>query len=651
MLNNINTPIVRLFADIQNAVAENAACATPEMERAFMVAGGKERVYFNQLATKLAGNIIAQLNDVVVEDTITVYPVAEGKNPRPSKQSLNASLKMVASYSLLMSGYTNQDIIHSAIENWLDDDSVAMSTPLDLDVVSADLIKALIDADILDSEEGQAQMDTGERFKAHGITTRIQELRLSTMQRLWDTAPPKMKPMLFPLTWYNNGTSELKNLSFNMVVSPDFIKALQIQGSTAYMVNPAIRANIKRNLNKGLYNAEEEKALDELLRLKLNTPYYFPSTPDYRGRMYARGGLTTFQGIKDIRACLDFAESHNVDEYGLFLHIANAYGHDKVSLNDRFQWVKDNHISLMTTKAPSLYAERARLAYVEYKETGRSNVICRIDGTCSGVQITSGLYLDAKTGAAVNVSLSTPEDVPQDLYGLVANAAIYNCKRATERNLLVKYNRDLTKKMIMILAYGAGEETLIDSIKEFLTSVGERTTQAKSLYKIIMSAIHENFPAVTRLNKQLQRELDLLNIDKLKYKLSDMTVKINPKNSDSLNLAGTNYTARMLGKSLPDKAALIRGIAPNFVHSLDAELLRKAIRELNCDVSAIHDDLGVHSKDVKTALMAVRKGYYEVIKAQPLESLYTGMGIAEEFEPDEDGLNLPDVLQSTYLFS
>jgi len=389
----------------------------------------------------------------------------------------------------------------------------------------------------------------------------------------------------------------------------------------------------------------------ELLRLDMDRTYYFPHTPDYRGRAYARGGLTTFQGTKDLRAAFDFAERKKADETGLYLHIANACGYDKESITNRIKWVKDNHTTLMTTPQTSLYAERARLAYVEYKESGLSNVICRIDGTCSGVQITSGLYLDAVTGKAVNVGMSTQDDKPEDCYGLVAAEALKLAKKGVDKAIIIKYMRDLTKKVVMILAYGAGEQTLIDTVKDFLIEKGERTTNARSLQKVIMTAINTKFAAITKLNDHLQLELELTPLTKLSYQLSDIKVKFKPTNTAYLNLYGTSYTAKLVGKRQPDAAALARGIAPNFVHSLDSEILRKAVNKLNTDVSCIHDDMGIHSCDVSTALQAVRTAYVEVIKAEPLKALYKAMDLLDEYEPEDNGLDLKDVLESAYLFS
>jgi hypothetical protein len=648
MLNHINKTIVQGFALIQNAVNDNAACATLEQEIAFMVAGGKERVYLNQLASRLTGNIIARVSaNVVNEEEITVHP--EGTRSRT--QSLNGSMYMVASYSVLMNGYTSADILHTALENWSDEDQLATEQKLDFAVIAKSIVQQFIKDGILSEVEGEGQMDTGERFKGFPATQNIQDLRNNTMVEMWNNATPKMKPMLHKVSWNTQGQCAIPNLTFKLTVTSDFVQALNRAGHTGYKVNPAIRAEIKRNIKRGVYDKDQLQAMKSMLRLDPMQTYYFPHTPDYRGRFYARGGLTTFQGVKDIRAAFDFAQYKTVSEEGLFLHIANAFGKDKLSITNRLEWVRNSHMQLMSTPASNLYADRARLAYIEYKETGMTNIICRIDGTCSGVQITSGLFLDKSTAQSVNVTKSSPDDTPADCYGMVAESAIKLAKKGIDKTILVKYRRDITKKLVMILAYGAGEDTLIESIKTFLKENDERTSNAKSLYKIIMTAIEQDFGSITKLNEHLQLELECQPLTKLSYQLSDITVKFAPKSSEHLNLYGSSYTAKLTGKALPDSAALARGIAPNFVHSLDSELLRKAVNKIDADVSCIHDDMGVHSCDVETALVHLRQSYYEVIKAEPLKTLYEAMGIADEYEAEDNGLDLLDVLESSYLFS
>lgn len=661
MLNHINKTIFAKFAVIQNAVNDNAACETLEQEIAYMVAGGKQRVYLNQLASRLTGNIIARLSaNVVEEEIITVYP----RKTRKRTQSLNASIYMVSAYSVLMSGYTNTVALEHALINWFEEDAVLCEQKLDFAVVAQSVLAQFIIDGILSSEDDEGRMEDGAIFRGYPATLEIQELRNNTIQQMWDNAAPKMKPMLHKISWNTQGKCAIPNFTFKEQVTIHFVRALNRAGHTAYKVNPAIRALVKRNIKKGVYSEEQVEDMRELVALDPSKVYYFPHTPDYRGRFYARGGRTTFQGDKDIRAAFDFATYTKVDEYGLFLHIANACGHDKLSITDRLQWVRNSHTQLMTTPFTKLYAERARLAYIEYKETGLSNIICRIDGTCSGVQITSGLFLDKQTAAAVNVCASSEDDKPADCYDLVAASAIKLAKKGVDKAILIKYGRDIAKVPVMILAYGAGEDTLIEAVKTFLKENDEHTSLAKSIYKVLMEAIAKDFAAITRLNDNLQLDLAGSELAKIIYTLSDITVKLAPKNTDHLNLYGSSYSCKLEGKAYPDAAALARGIAPNFVHSLDSELMRKAVNKMTAlqlvgleaqeeqfAMSCIHDDMGVHSSQVREALQNLRTAYVEVIKAEPMKALYQGMDMMEDYEAYDNGLNLHDVLESTYLFS
>jgi hypothetical protein len=649
MLNNLNKNIVKAAAQIQDDIEENSACSTLEQECAFMIAGGKDKIYLNELASKLTGTILQKLTDNIVdEETIEVF--AEGAK-RKHSQSLNASIYMVAAYSVLMNGYSSKDIIQTALINWADSDGISTEQNLNFADIAENIITQFIKDEVLVLEESTGQMPTGERFLGHAATSDILDLRLTTLAKLWEQATPKMKPMLHKITWNIKGQCELKNLNFNVDVKQAFIDTLNKVGHVAYKINPAIRAEIKRNLKRSVYNSDQVLEMRAMLQLDPTKEYFFPHTPDYRGRFYARGGLTTFQGVKDIRAAFDFSESVKADEYGLFLHIANAHGMDKVSITDRIQWVRNSHTQLMTVKSQTLYAERARLAYIEYKETGLSNIVCRIDGTCSGVQITSGIYLDKKTGAAVNVAASSPDDAPQDCYGLVANKALKLCKKGIDKAIIEKYGRNITKPVVMLLAYGAGEAGLTQTVSDFLKDNNERTGNKLSLTRIIMEAIEIDFPAIKGLNVELQEELRDLPRKKLTYFLEDITVNIRPRNSEHLNLKGSNYTAKLIGKTLPDSAALARGIAPNFVHSIDSLILRKAVNNIDGDVSCIHDDIGIQSNKVREALQEVRTAFVNVIKAEPLRALYNGLGIGDEYEPQDNGLKLNDVLESTYLFS
>ena len=87
------------------------------------------------------------------------------------------------------------------------------------------------------------------------------------------------------------------------------------------------------------------------------------------------------------------------------------------------------------------------------------------------------------------------------------------------------------------------------------------------------------------------------------------------------------------------------------MNSTFSTTLWKAINIIDTDISAIHDDVGVQSGVVRKALHAVRVAYVEVIKAEPLKELYRAMDLESEYEKEDNGLDINDVLESAYLFS
>ena len=650
LLNQLNSFYIKASAKIAQDIDENKACATLEQEIAYMVAGGRERITLETLATTFAGKLIAPiLKAEPCNEELVIHP---REAQRPYTQNKKASIYTVGAYSVLMSGYTSVKAVKTALKNWVETDQP--ETKIKCGYWAKRIVSDFIKYEIIEDKEEVGRLTTGEYFKAYPVTGAVQFDRITKYAEMLENARPRMKPMKHKVTWKLDGTCEIPNIRLNAVnPTQHYIDALNKTGHTAYKLNAAILGEVWSKAEQGIYAQMDTRgdsitrSIDALTALDTEQAYYFPMMDDRRGREYMLGGMTTPQGFKDMRAAWDFAEYRPVNEEGLFLHIANAYDMDKISIDCRIAWVKSNHEMLMNQPASNLYAERARLAYVEYKTTGKTNVICRIDGTCSGVQITSGLYLDKQTGATVNITPSKKSDIPADLYGIIAKAA-QKLAAPKEAKLFAKYGRKLTKDVIMILAYGAGQNTRIKAVEAFLELVGD-TGNAKQLEKNIMAAIRLEASAITKLNTNLQRVLNAKPTHEVSYKLSDVTIKLSNVTREHLTVRGTAYSTMLAGEAKADLDKFAAGIAPNFVHSLDAELLRKAINRIDDDVSPIHDDIGVHSDSIGKALKAVRKAYIETIEAQPLAALYKALGA--QYFPQDNGLDLQSVKKSKYIFS
>lgn len=229
---------------------------------------------------------------------------------------------------------------------------------------------------------------------------------------------------------------------------------------------------------------------------------YFPCQFDFRGRVYSVTTLSP-QGSDYTKGLLRFAEGKPLGENGatwLAYQGANLAGNDKVSLEERVQWVLDNEETIYECArdpinnlgwcteigGQEIDSPWQFLAFcfewagfLEQGESFVSHLPIAMDGSCSGIQHFSAMLRDPIGGAAVNL---VPADRPQDVYGLVAkkvNAELAHLiEHGTEDAVSTKggvtliregtkklaqqwaefgVTRKVTKRSVMTLAYGSKE--------------------------------------------------------------------------------------------------------------------------------------------------------------------------------------------------
>ncbi|WP_217364056.1 DNA-directed RNA polymerase, partial [Marinobacterium sp. xm-d-509] len=159
---------------------------------------------------------------------------------------------------------------------------------------------------------------------------------------------------------------------------------------------------------------------------------YFPYDVDSRGRAYPKVPFLNPQGTDYVKSLLEFSEGKPIEtpehEAYLAIAIANAWGQDKLPLQERVQWVEDNEVMLQEvaldplndlrwTKADEPFmALRGALEWRGLCEHGygfRSHMPVHFDATCSGLQHFSALLKDEEGGFHVNLT-GHPER--QDIY-------------------------------------------------------------------------------------------------------------------------------------------------------------------------------------------------------------------------------------------
>lgn len=388
---------------------------------------------------------------------------------------------------------------------------------------------------------------------------------------------------------------------------------------------------------------------------------YFPHVLDFRGRMYPVPTFVNPQADDSGRALLEFADGMELGEsggYWLAVHGANCYGIDKVSYEERKQWVdehtddilacaKDPLVHRMWSDADKPWAflafcfEWADL-YAHYEagnapETFVSRLPVCWDGSCNGLQNFSAMLRDPVGGAATNL---VPSDKPRDIYQQVADLATAQVERDAARGevnaqyWIGKVTRGLAKRPTMTLPYGSGRYGFRQQILEFMdkykletgkqyldggdpflcsmylanviddalanTVVAARTAM-DWLREVSVVAAKDGLPVywITPAGFPVMQEYKELIGKSVDIWAGDKRLRLN------LDVSSTNLD--------PRKQA--QGISPNFVHSLDAAHLMLTVQKAHDGgmrhFAMIHDSYGTHAANAGALNRILREAFVE----------------------------------------
>ena len=324
---------------------------------------------------------------------------------------------------------------------------------------------------------------------------------------------------------------------------------------------------------------------------------------------------------------------------------------------------------------------------VQYKKTHNNSVIgwtCGIpvafDGTCSGLQHFSAALRDEIGGSAVNL---LPGDKPRDIYGIVAekvNVALkedamngtpdeatknkkgepitkYGTKSLAQMWLAYGVNRKVTKRCVMTLAYGSKQygfkgQIIEDTLEPAIGSghgdmfTASTTALAAYLAKLIWNSVTVTVVKAVEGMKWLQEVASLVCQNNnvvtwhtpmgLPVQQNYMEVNIKAFQMRFLGTRKRFYVPELTGEIANRKQA--QGIAPNFIHSMDASHLQWSInRCLDKGIkhySMIHDSYATCPAQADTLFHTVREAFVE---------MYTSNDVLMNFKEDMQGLVAPDV--------
>ena len=454
--------------------------------------------------------------------------------------------------------------------------------------------------------------------------------------------------------------------------------------------------------NLVLYNANEY----------LNEPeIYFSYQFDFRGRIYPIQQHLQPQGGGFVKALLEFAEGEPIDseeaKRWFLIHGANCYGFDKEPYDERIKKIKALTLDILNTAAEPMehrdFWGEADDPYLflawcfEYADLVRnpegfvSHIPVALDATCSGIQIYSGLLRDRDGAKAVNVIGDTREDIYQRVADKVneyletgdyMKEIVFNQSDGTGHNvdtaslaasLKGKVNRRLTKRNTMTQPYSVTHQGMKDQLVAELNEieaengkfwVGENWLAAMFLADLNSRAIG----AVVRGARVGQEYLvgvtrDLASQGNWVAYTTPLTgfpviQRIHRTQVERIATAVGKLTIKTTIPDTIDVRKMRSGVAPNYVHSLDAALLGDTVlrlQKLGCTkFHMIHDSYGVPARFVPDLNREVRESFIDLFDTDPLTNWYYQVKSDHEVLPEDvmiNTLDLQEVRDSHYIFS
>tara|TARA_Y100000310_G_scaffold262201_1_gene271821 strand:- start:188 stop:1504 length:1317 start_codon:yes stop_codon:yes gene_type:complete len=427
---------------------------------------------------------------------------------------------------------------------------------------------------------------------------------------------------------------------------------------------------------------------------------YFPHTIDFRGRLYASTAFLNPQGEDSARGLLEFSEKKALGQSGLAwlgVHIANCWGEDKVSLEDRLEWTNSHKEDIYRcAKEPLdnkwwMEADKPwqflRACIEWYKADGNpefmSSIPVTVDGSCNGLQHFAGMLRDEEGGRNVNL---LPNDVPADIYNIVRQEACRRIAENVEHSELWgdDISRTMVKRPVMTTPYGATKygmrNQIYEEIKKQLDKgapLGDNITNAVDLWphaKCLASTVWDSIGSViysaregmtwlqavaqilAREGKAIYWHLPTGFLVKQKYLKSvvrEVKTVINGRMA-SLYAAGPEDVERM------NKQRQSNGIAPNFIHSYDACHLMRTIIGAREDYdiqsfAVVHDSFGTHASDMEALSSVIRREFIQIYSEDVLKDFRDECQKLTDTElpalPKYGKLKIEEVEHSEYFFS
>ena len=430
-----------------------------------------------------------------------------------------------------------------------------------------------------------------------------------------------------------------------------------------------------------------------------DAPLWFTSQLDWRGRQYPVSLALHPQGPSLCKGLLLFHEGKKIQddtaEAWLAISVANAWGQDKESFENRVAWVNDN-IEMLMEIAEDPYSNSQwwdadspwealagafeLKAYTEDKENFVSCLPIHQDATQSGLQILSLLLRDPDGAEATNC---TPSGKPQDLYQTVADKVTELLEEdggeIAQFWLNFGISRKTVKRPVMTRSYNSSHHSCFEYTRDWYQAqskkngkelpVGKTWSPCLFLSRIIWRAMEDTLAGAmkamdwfkevaqiccengvpirwtTPVGFHVKQRYTRWNSEVVKTRIGDKVRRHN------LRVA----TDRL------DNRKMINSLSPNYVHSLDSAAMCHATniaRESGVTSFAmVHDSFATTAADSAVLSGSIRRAYVDMFERDLLRDFrdevqaYLPAGVELPPLPEYGDLDPALVLQSDYFFN
>lgn len=396
---------------------------------------------------------------------------------------------------------------------------------------------------------------------------------------------------------------------------------------------------------------------------------FFPHNLDFRGRTYPSVSVLSHHSEDMIRSLLMFWEAKPLGPDGfkwIQYQLANLFAKGHMTMNELLRFVAE-HRTFIEKSASDPFEEtwwqqgsnpwQSLAVCKEIKriwDAGNDPTLtCRIpvhqDGTCNGLQHYAALGADPKAAFSVNL---VPHEKRQDVYVRVLELVRSRLETLPSgesktpevvSKALELLSRKLIKQTVMTTVYGVTLFGATRQIRERIEEIEEGTNPkvASLIAEAVLASISDLFQGAQLFQGWLLENCvrciqayepgPPIDFFSRKYyrpmmwtSLSGLPI-IQPYFEDHFRHIATPLqqitVKRFRANAVVDIRKQRNGIAPNFIHSLDAMHLLMTCLASDFTLAAVHDSYWTHACDVERMSQVIREQFIRLHSSDIISNL------------------------------